>query len=73
MRLVLEIVEYLSVMEVGVGEDPVDPPAHAPQLGHGRLLDAHPAREVFVTVQQTRSTIQSMSRRRTLIKDPSNI
>lgn len=60
MRLGLEIVENLPVMEVGVGEDPVDAPADAPELGHGALLDAHPAGEVFVAVEEAGGAVQSV-------------
>ena len=45
-------------MKVSVREDPVDPPAHGAQLGHGALLDADPAGEVFVAVEETGGSIQ---------------
>lgn len=48
-------------MEVRVWEYPVDPPAHGAQLGHAALLDAHPAREVFIAVQETSRSIKSVS------------
>ena len=48
-------------MEVRVWEYSVDPPAHGTQLGHAALLDAHPAREVFIAVQETSRAIKSVS------------
>ena len=47
-------------MEVGMREDSVDPPADWPELGHGALLDADSAREVFVAVKETGSTVQGV-------------
>merc|ERR1719189_1692904 len=48
-------------MEIRVREYPVDPPTHWAQLGHGALLDAHSAGEVFIAVQETRRAIQGVS------------
>lgn len=62
VRLVLELVEYPPVVEVGVREDPVDAPTHRPQLRHRRVLDGHATRKVFVAVQQARRPVQSVSR-----------
>lgn len=62
VRLVLELVEYPPVVEVGVREDPVDAPTHRPQLRHRRVLDGHATRKVFVAVQQARRPIQRVSR-----------
>ena len=48
-------------MEVGVGEDPVDPAADGAQLGDRALLDADPAGEVFVAVEETGRAVQGVS------------
>ena len=48
-------------MEVGMGEDPVDPAADRAQLGHGTLLDADPTGEVFVAVEETGRAVQGVS------------
>ena len=48
-------------MKVSVGEDPVDPPTDRAQLGHGALLDADPAGEVFVAVEETGGPVQGVS------------
>lgn len=39
----LILVKYLAVMEISVGEYPIDAAADGAQLGDGRLFDAHPA------------------------------
>ena len=49
------------VMEVGVGEDPVDSATDRAQLGHGALLDADPAGEVLVAVEETGRSVQGVS------------
>ena len=48
-------------MEVCVWEYPVDPPAHRAQLGHGALLDADSAGEVFVAVEEAGRAVQRVS------------
>lgn len=46
ISLVLELVEYRSVVEVRVREDSVNPAAHGAQLRHGGFLDADPETRV---------------------------
>ena len=45
-----------------MGEDPVDSATHGAQLGDGALLDADPAGEIFVAVEETRCPIQCVPR-----------
>lgn len=40
----LILVKYLAVMEVGMRKYPIDATTDRAQLGHWRLLDAHPAK-----------------------------
>ena len=61
IQLSYSIYCYPPVMEIRVREYPVDPPTHWAQLGHGALLDAHSAGEVFIAVQETRRAIQGVS------------
>ena len=48
-------------MEVSVGEDPVNSATDGAQLGHGALLDADPAGEVFVAVEEAGGPVQRVS------------
>lgn len=62
IRLVLELVEYPPVVEVGVRKDPVDTPTHRAQFRYRRVLDGYATRKVFVAVQQTGRPVQGVSR-----------
>merc|ERR1719402_507582 len=49
------------MMEVRMREDPVDPPAHRPKFGHGRLLDGDPAGEILVAVEEAGGSVQGVA------------
>ena len=51
----------LPMMEVSMREDPVDPPAHWPKFGHGRLLDGDPAGKILVAVEEAGGSVQGVS------------
>ena len=49
------------VMEVGMGEDSVHPPAHGAELGHRRLLDGNSTRKVFIAIEEASGAVQSVA------------
>jgi len=42
-------------------EDPIDPSAHTPKLGHRALFKAHTTGKIFIAVQEAGCTIKSVS------------
>jgi len=51
MGVLLKQVEYLSMMEVSVGEYPVHSSANRSQFGYTTFLDGDPAWKVLVAVE----------------------